>query len=114
MRASIPRQGSIDLGYDRRFVTWVPRSVEIEADNVEFEGSHGGARVLGTSRRFINIDYYDESLATGRAARKFAKQLAADAKKEGQVSSDYFECWKKDDTNNTKTNGQTAGVGGGP
>ncbi len=46
---------------------------------------------------FINIDYYDKSLATGRATRKFARQLAADAKKEGQVSSDYFECWKKDE-----------------
>ena len=95
--------GSIDLGYDRRFVTWVPRSVELEGA-ADRQGEAGTPGETGTPKEvmsvlacselrvgFIDIDYYDESLATGRAAKKFANALRTDPK----VAKDYFACFTK-------------------
>jgi hypothetical protein len=92
--------GSIDLGYDRRFVTWVPRSVEIVEGG---EGGGGEAREVmsviacsNLSVGIITIDYYDESLATGRAAVRFARALAdPDDPNNRKVAQDYFECFTK-------------------
>jgi hypothetical protein len=98
--------GSVVLGYDRRFITFVPRSVEIEEQETELVGSNGesgetdrnteeiggNAEDTRTKAREImsvmacsnlsvslfTIDYYDESLATGRAAVLFARALAQD------------------------------------
>jgi hypothetical protein len=86
--------GSIDLGYDRRFVTWVPRSVEIDDDDPDAKEAMS---VIACSRLQVgalNILYYDESMATGRAATMFAQRLKEN---EGIVAKDYFECfWKRD------------------
>lgn len=98
--------GSIDLGYDRRFVTWVPRSVELEGE-VDADGNaiaDGDAREVMSviacsdlSVGIISIDHYDESLATGRAAVDFAKALAKPDNK--KVAQDYFACFTKKKAN---------------
>ena len=100
--------GSVDLGYDRRFVTWVPRSVEV------VPGSGGEARevmsVLTCSELrvgLISIDYYDEALATGRAAKKFAEALAKKAEDDKKISSDYFECFGKKERRRAWDGGET-------
>jgi hypothetical protein len=92
--------GSIDLGYDRRFLTWVPRSVDIE------EGDGKAKEVMSVMAcsdlrvGIITIDYYDESLATGRAAVKFAEALAdPDRPNNKKVAQDYFECFTKNQEN---------------
>ena len=126
--------GSVDLGYDRRFLTFVPRSVAVREQ--ESETLEGGAEaaagetassseqaaeaepsmievsetgegtsldakevmsVMACSRLSVSvwtIDYYDESLATGRAAVRFADALARDR---AVVSEDYFDCFKRRD-----------------
>jgi hypothetical protein len=93
--------GSIDLGYDRRFITWVPRSVET------VDGGDGNVKevmsVLACSELrvgIISIDYYDESLATGRAATAFAKALEDPDNR--KVAQDYFECFTKKRPNATE------------
>ena len=86
--------GNIDLGYDRRFVTWVPRSVEIVGGD---ENAREAMSVIACSRLQVgamSILYYDESLATGRAAKMFAQQLK---NAQGVVAKDYFECFAKRD-----------------
>ena len=101
--------GSIDLGYDRRFITWVPRSVEVVdgGDGEAVDGGAGNARevmsVLACSELrvgIVGIDYYDESLATGRAATAFAKALEDPDNR--KVAQDYFECFTKKRPNATK------------
>jgi hypothetical protein len=86
--------GSIDLGYDRRFVTWVPQSVEI---NGVGDNAKEAMSVIACSRLqvgAISILYYDESMATGRAAKMFAQQLKNG---QGVVAKDYFECFSRRD-----------------
>jgi hypothetical protein len=100
--------GSIDIGYDRRFITWVPRSVEVvDGDGQAVAGEDGNAKevmsVLACSELrvgIISIDYYDESLATGRAATAFAKALKDP--KNRKVAEDYFECFTKKRPNATE------------
>lgn len=84
--------GSIDLGYDRRFVTWVPRSVEIDGGDTDAKEAMS---VIACSRLqvgAVSILYYDESMATGRAAKLFASQLKDE---QGKIAKDYFECFSK-------------------
>jgi hypothetical protein len=89
--------GTLDLGYDRRFVTWVPRSVEIKDANPETAKEVMSVLACSELRvGIVSIDYYDESLATGAAATKFANALA---QKDGQVAKDYFECFTKHSSN---------------
>lgn len=85
--------GTIDLGYDRRFVTWVPRSVDIK--DGDDENAKDVMSVLACSELrvgIVSIDYYDESLATGRAAVIFAEGIA---EKRKEIAEDYFECFTK-------------------
>jgi hypothetical protein len=91
--------GSIDLGYDRRFITWVPRSVDIGDANVGTDDSDTDAKevmsVIACTRLQVGaltILYYDESMATGRAAMMFAQKLKDE---QGKVAKDYFECFSK-------------------
>lgn len=93
--------GSVGLGYDRRFVTWVPRSVEEEPGQpATTAGETSTAKdvmaVLACTKLkvgFLTLDWYDESLATGRAARLFAEALNEN---QAKVIDDYFACFKKD------------------
>jgi hypothetical protein len=54
----------------------------------------------------FNIDYFDESLASGRAAVLFAKALAQDRK---WISEDYFVCFRKKDRQQKELENQTKG-----
>jgi hypothetical protein len=101
--------GSIDLGYDRRFVTWVPRSVEIDEDGVDgkvISDQDGDGQDEAKAREvmsviacsnlrvgIVSIDYYDEAMATGRAAVRFARALANNE----QDAQDYFRCFTADE-----------------
>lgn len=74
--------GRIDIGYDRHFVTWIPQSVPQE------EGEEAMS-VLGCTQVKIgnlNLQKFQESLATGKAAAKFAEALKDD--------SSYFSCFQ--------------------
>jgi hypothetical protein len=103
--------GSIDLGYDRRFLTWVPRSVDVEegASKEEGDGKTKAKEVMSVMAcsnlrvGIVQVDYYDESLATGRAAVKFAEALADPEKPHNKkVAHDYFECFTKKEENSDK------------
>jgi hypothetical protein len=86
--------GSIDLGYDRRFVTWVPRSVEIDDDDPDAKEVMSVIACSTLQVGALSILYYDESMATGRAANMFAHRLK---EHDGIVAKDYFKCfWKRD------------------
>jgi len=84
--------GSIDVGYDRRFVTFVPRSVEIEEGDADAREAMAVIACSNLRVGIISIDYYDESMATGRAAVLFAEALA---KKRQETAEDYFACFTK-------------------
>ncbi len=84
--------GSIDLGYDRRFVTFVPRSVEIEEGDADAREVMSVIACSNLRVGIISIDYYDESMATGRAATLFAEALAKQGKR---TAEDYFACFTR-------------------
>lgn len=86
--------GSIDLGYDRRFVTWVPRSVDIDAENADAKEAMSVIACSKLQVGALSVLYYDESMATGRAARMFAEQLKD---VEGIAAKDYFKCFSRTD-----------------
>jgi len=89
--------GTIDLGYDRHFLTWVPRSVEVEGASGQppAESGSGPREVMSVlacsviETGVLRPVYYDESLATGRAATKFAAVIAKD-----RIAADeFFSCF---------------------
>jgi hypothetical protein len=86
--------GSIDLGYDRRFVTWVPRSVEIHSSDTDAKDVMSVIACSKLQVGALSILYYDESMATGRAAKMLAERLK-DA--DGIVAKDYFKCFSRTD-----------------
>jgi hypothetical protein len=86
--------GSIDLGYDRRFLTYVPRSVDAEGGDADAREVMSVIACSNLRVGIISIDYYDESLATGRAAVRFAEALA---RKRGETPDDYFACFTKEE-----------------
>jgi len=97
--------GSIDLGYDRRFLTFVPRSVVIEDGDGTAKEVMSVMACSNLSVGIISIDYYDESLATGRAAVEFARALAdTDNSANAKVVEDYFECFTKKRDNEEGSN----------
>jgi hypothetical protein len=84
--------GSIDLGYDRRFVTWVPQSVEIYGGDNSAKEAMSVIACSMLQVGALSILYYDESMATGQAAKMFAQQLRA---AQGIVATDYFKCFSR-------------------
>ncbi len=90
--------GSIGLGYDRYFVTWVPRSVDRSDASPDADPAVGATRdvmsVLACSRLEVdglNIKEFDETLATGEAARIFAAALKDE---HSSAITDYFRCFQ--------------------
>lgn len=78
--------GHIILGYDRNFATIVPKSVPAE------NGGKETMAVLSCSELEVSGIYltgFTEHLATGQAARDFAKNLGDDTKTKG-----FFSCFK--------------------
>jgi hypothetical protein len=81
--------GSVSLGYDRRFVTWVPRSVAESASTPQAKDVMAVIACSKLKVGFLRLDLYDESMATGRAAVDFAQALATDA----ALAKKYFACF---------------------
>jgi hypothetical protein len=79
------QSGRVQIGYDRYFVTWVPQGVQADRGTEIMAALNCTKVVVGS----LALRRFDESLATGEAAKKFAKQLS-----ESAPSSDYFDCFK--------------------
>lgn len=96
--------GHIVIGYDRNFAAFAPSSVPLGA------GKEGGEKPIKTAENspkardamavlscsYLEIDgiyltEFTEHLATGSAARKFAKQSAKDGKTQGSAG-DFYRC----------------------
>lgn len=79
----------VDIGYDRHFVTWIPQSVELtNGDATGWEAMS----VIGCTEVKIgnlNLQKFQESLAIGKAAEDFAKNLGGNPL--------YFPCYKHED-----------------
>ncbi len=76
----------VDIGYDRHFVTWIPQSVELTGDE---DGPKEAMSVIGCTHVRIgslNLQKFQESLATGKAAEDFSKSL--------KDNSSYFPCYQ--------------------
>lgn len=92
--------GHVQLGYDRYFVTWIPQTVpEIDhVDGVDIKGQEAMSSLNCTDVTVsgLTLTKFDESLATGRAARLFASRLIQDDK------SIYFTCFPPAPSGGTK------------
>lgn len=75
----------IQLGYDRYFVTWVPQAVTQEDAGVEVMSALNCTEVAVGS---LALKKFDESLATGLAAKNFSKQLTGNG-----AGNRYFDCF---------------------
>jgi hypothetical protein len=81
-------EGAILVGYDRSFATVVPRSVKT------VDGKQETMSTMACSSLFVNgisVRKFTESLATGEAARTFAKHLGDN---DTRTVKDFFECFK--------------------
>ena len=77
--------GRIQFGYDRYFVTWVPQSVAEDGTAREVMSALNCTEVTVGD---LSLKKFEESLATGVAAQKFAAQLA-------KGDNPYFDCFSK-------------------
>lgn len=91
--------GWVVLGYNRTFATVIPRSVQTPGD----PQTHDAMSALACSSlsvKGITIKRYTESLATGDAAKSFAKRLEDSTKaggtdpKTSDHVKDFFDCFK--------------------
>jgi hypothetical protein len=83
-------EGSLIIGYRRNFATVVPKSVPISGD----AAGRDAMSALVCSDLVVSgiwLQSYVESVATGEASQKFAKNLKGAA---GQAD-DFFSCYKK-------------------
>lgn len=105
--------GSLLIGYDRDFVALVPRSVEqqeIDAQGKVVLDANGKPRLTGHTDamsalvcadvRFekIWLRYYYEAMATGEAAKQFARRLSAtnqEAQKSADSMREFFKCFRR-------------------
>jgi hypothetical protein len=85
-------EGSLVIGYRRDFATIVPKSVPIDADVARRDAMSA----LVCSELVVNgiwLNSYVEYLASGEAAKNFAKELA---KKGADPADNFFNCYKTD------------------
>lgn len=119
--------GSLLIGYDRDFVALVPRSVEQYQKDAQGDvklGTDGNPLITGHSDamsalvcadvRFekIWLRYYNEAMATGEAARRFAQQLAApgaDGRAAKTSMRDFFKCFRRAEAGNGQAPNQGVG-----
>ncbi len=92
--------GSVQIGYDRQFVTVVPRSVTMPADQ-ESSGLPAGTTgreamaVSGCSNVEVDgifLSRFTENLATGRASLNYAKALKSSNAATAQKAVDFITC----------------------
>jgi hypothetical protein len=95
--------GFVMIGYDRDFATIIPRSVDLpKAENADagLTARERGREVMsamGCSELEVEgifLTKFVESLATGRAARAYAKAL-----KDGNTDGNFFSCMKNSQQN---------------
>jgi hypothetical protein len=90
--------GSLVVGYDRSFATVIPRSVETEAGSAQTRDAMAALVCSNLAIDGITIRRYTESLATGEAAKTFARNLHSDPS--GQPGAarasvkDFFDCFR--------------------
>lgn len=105
--------GSLLIGYDRDFVALVPRSVEqreTDAQGKVVLDADGKPRLTGHTDamsalvcadvRFekIWLRYYYEAMATGEAAKQFARKLSAtnaEAQRSAASMREFFKCFRR-------------------
>lgn len=88
-------KGWLVIGYDRTFATVIPRSAdEIGEDGKPTtDGRKDAMSALACSSLVVNgltIKHFEESIATGRAAKTFARNL----EKDPAPIKDFFKCFK--------------------
>jgi hypothetical protein len=96
--------GYLVIGYDRTFATVMPRSVKSKDKNDDPEARDAMTALACSSLsvKGISVKRYTESIATGKAAHKFAKHLAdktTDTDPSKSVAAqmalkDFFDCFK--------------------
>lgn len=91
-------KGWLVVGYDRNFAAIVPRSVDPPpADQTTPTTKPKGQEAMTSiacsslAVKGITIKHYKESMATGKAAEEFAKNLRNDDTKSVK---DFFDCFK--------------------
>jgi hypothetical protein len=95
--------GSLIVGYDRTFATVIPRTAPVipagqsgqpEPSNQTGQKQEAMAAIACSSLQVngITIRRFTESIATGEAARLFARALKADADRKSV--KDFFDCFK--------------------
>ncbi len=108
--------GKLVFGYDRQFGTLIPKSVDIEKDQNGNSKGREAMAVLACSDVGVDgifLTRFVEHLATGQAARNFAKELA---KEPDDVNLGFFQCFDAgtqaasdtSDTNASETNDASA------
>lgn len=90
-------EGTLLIGYDRAFATVIPRSVPVDPTK---GGGNDAMSALVCSELAVDgitVRRYTESLATGLAAVKFAKALAAPGTPPSEAAriKDFFDCFKE-------------------
>ncbi len=83
--------GKLVFGYDRQFGTLIPKSVSVEED----QNGKGREAMAVLACSDVGVDgifltRFVEHLATGQAARNFAKELA---KEPDDVNLGFFQCF---------------------
>jgi|SRR5271165_1533586 len=92
--------GALVIGYDRTFVTVIPRSVhKTAADETETRDAMSALVCSNLAIEGITIRRYTESLATGPAAKMFADSLKGDGTEKVDQNTvtkvkDFFDCFK--------------------
>lgn len=76
------QQGRLLVGYDRDFITIIPKSVEVEGEEGREVMSLLGCTELSVDGIFISS--FTDTLASGEVAKKFAASLATDTR--------FFDC----------------------
>lgn len=88
--------GKLLFGYDRQFSILIPKSVEVENEDLGTSDGKGREAMAVLSCSEVGVDgitltRFVEHLATGRAARNFARALADDP---NTVNLGFFNCFK--------------------
>ena len=85
--------GKLVFGYDRQFGTLIPKSVSVEEDQNGSSKGREAMAVLACSDVGVDgifLTRFVEHLATGQAARNFAKELADSP---DNVNLGFFQCF---------------------
>ena len=99
--------GKLVFGYDRQFGTLIPKSVDVEED----QAGNGREAMAVLACSDVGVDgifltRFVEHLATGQAARNFAKELADSP---DDVNLGFFQCFEANTEEASDTSTTQAG-----